>query len=94
VYSIQYVVWLLPFLAFLRGRQFLVAAAITSLTIPIHPLLYGRLIEQEALPVILLNVRNALLLLLTAMTMWSIARPREQQELEPAPHELEPAPGS
>src|SRR6185369_14725785 len=44
VYSIQYVVWLVPFMALLRGRAFWLAAAITALTIPIHPLLYSALI--------------------------------------------------
>lgn len=65
VYSIQYIVWLLPFMALLRGRAFWLAAAIAALTMPIHPLLYTELIRQEALPVLLLNVRNALLVVLT-----------------------------
>jgi hypothetical protein len=64
VYSIQYIVWLLPFMALLRGRMFWLAAAIAALTMPIHPLLYTELVNQEALPVLLLNLRNGLLLVL------------------------------
>lgn len=70
VYSIQYIVWLLPFMAFLRGRVFWLAAAIAALTMPIHPLLYAQLVRQEALPVLLLNLRNGLLVVLT---LWFLA---------------------
>jgi Glycosyltransferase family 87 len=70
VYSIQYVVWLLPFMALLRGRIFWLAAAITALTMPIHPLLYSALIKQEALPVLILNLRNGLLVVLA---LWFLA---------------------
>jgi hypothetical protein len=70
VYSIQYIVWLLPFMALLRGRMFWLAAAIAALTMPIHPLLYSELVNQEPLPVLLLNVRNGLLV---ALTVWFLA---------------------
>ena len=69
VYSIQYIVWLLPFMAFLRGRAFWLAAAIAALTMPIHPLLYSELIAQEALPVLLLNLRNGLLVALALVVL-------------------------
>ena len=47
VFSIQYVVWLVPFAALLRGRQFWLAAAALALTIPIHPVLYPALVPAR-----------------------------------------------
>lgn len=73
VFSIQYVVWLVPFAVLLPGRQFWLAAAIVALTIPIHPVLYEQLIDQEALPVLILNLRNALLVALTAVVFADLA---------------------
>lgn len=70
VFSIQYVVWLVPFAALLDGRRFWLAAVVVALTMPIHPLLYADLVDQEALPVLVLNVRNALVV---ALTCWVIA---------------------
>ena len=75
VYSIQYVVWLVPLAALLGGRQFWLAAAIVALTIPIHPLLFAGLVNQEALPILVLNARNALLIGLLAWMLWRVARP-------------------
>lgn len=74
VFSIQYVVWVVPFAALLRGRQFWVAAALVALTMPIHPLLYGDLVDQQALPILILNVRNGLLLVLLGLALGGIAR--------------------
>ena len=65
VFSIQYVVWLLPFAALLRGWKFWLAGAALALTMPIHPLLFRDLVAQEALPILLLNLRNVLLVALT-----------------------------
>lgn len=70
VFSIQYVVWLVPFAALLPRRKFWLAAVIVGLTMPIHPLLYADLVEQEALPILILNLRNALVV---ALTCWVIA---------------------
>jgi hypothetical protein len=79
VFSIQYVVWVLPFAALLPWRKFWLAAAAFALTMPIHPLLYERLVAQEPLPVVVLNTRNALLVALLAWLVWDLARshPRE-----------------
>jgi hypothetical protein len=79
VFSIQYVVWIVPFAALLRGRQFWLAAAMIALTMPIHPLLYRDLVQQAALPILLLNLRNGLLLVLLLwvgrdMAMLRVAR--------------------
>lgn len=76
VYSIQYVVWIVPFLALLQGPRFWLGAAIAALTMPIHPVLYSDLVAQEALPILVLNLRNALVVALTAWTLWSIRAPR------------------
>jgi uncharacterized membrane protein len=75
VYSIQYAVWLVPLAALLRGRRYWLAAALVALTIPIHPLLYADLVKQDALPILVLNLRNGLLVALLAMGLWGIARP-------------------
>ena len=87
VFSIQYVVWLVPFAALLPGRKFWLAAAIVALTIPIHPLLYEQLIEQEAMPVLILNLRNGLLV---ALTVWVIAGLRGGRRELARPAGLEP----
>ena len=75
VYSIQYVVWLVPLAALLGGRQFWLAAAIVALTMPIHPLLFEGLVHQEVLPILVLNLRNALLVALLAWMVRGVARP-------------------
>jgi hypothetical protein len=69
VFSIQYIVWLVPFAALLRGGKFWLAAAAVALTMPIHPLLFGDLVAQEALPILVLNLRNALLV---ALAVWVV----------------------
>ncbi len=75
VFSIQYVVWLVPLAALLGGRRFWLAAALVALTIPIHPVLYEGLVNQEALPILVLNARNALLVGLLTWMLWRVARP-------------------
>jgi uncharacterized membrane protein len=82
VFSIQYIVWLVPFAALLPGRKFWLAAAIVALTIPIHPLLYERLVAQDALPVLVLNLRNALLVVLS---MWLVMDMRTDRVLRESP---------
>ena len=75
VYSIQYVVWFVPLVALLGGRKSWLAAAVVALTIPIHPLLFGGLVDQEVFPILVLNARNALLLALLGWLLWGVARP-------------------
>lgn len=81
VFSIQYVVWLLPFAALLPGRQFWLAAAAVALTMPIHPFLYEALVRQEALPILVLNLRNGLLAALFAWLVWSLATSRPSTDV-------------
>jgi hypothetical protein len=59
---------------------FWIGMAIAGLTMPIHPLLYGDLIRQDALPILLLNLRNALVVALTGWLLWSL-RPSRQLAL-------------
>jgi hypothetical protein len=69
VYSIQYVVWLVPLAALLGGRRAWLAIALVALTMPIHPVLYADLVKQQALPILVLNLRNGLLL---ALLVWGL----------------------
>ena len=84
VFSIQYVVWLVPVAALLGGRRFWLAAALVALTMPIHPMLYSDLVDQEALPIVILNLRNALLVVLLAWVIRDVARDREGEVARPA----------
>lgn len=74
VFSIQYVVWIVPFAALLRGGRYWLALVVVALTMPIHPLLYEGLVGQEAASILVLNLRNALFVALLAWTLWGIAR--------------------
>jgi hypothetical protein len=83
VFSIQYVVWLVPFAALLPGWKFWLAAGIVALTMPIHPFLYDRLVAQDALPILVLNLRNALLVILTVWVIDGL-RQTPSRTVEPA----------
>jgi hypothetical protein len=72
VFSIQYVVWFVPFAALLPKWQFWLAAVIVGLTMPIHPLLYDGLVAQDALPIVILNLRNGLLVVLAGWLIWDL----------------------
>ena len=75
VYSIQYVVWLVPLVTLLPRPQFWLAALAVALTMPIHPILFAALVRQEALPILVLVARNALVVVLTAWVVTDLARP-------------------
>jgi hypothetical protein len=77
VFSIQYAVWLVPFLALLPRRRFVLGLGALSLTMPIHPILYDALVRQEALPVLVLNLRNTLLVVLA---IWVVLGLRARDE--------------
>ena len=74
VLSPQYMIWLVPFLAVVRGRTgwwarrlFLPACVLTTL---IYPLTYGWLLTFQPWAIGLLNVRNALLVGLLAVLLF------------------------
>ena len=85
VFSIQYIVWIVPFVALLRGGRFWLALAVVALTMPIHPLLYEGLVGQRALSILVLNLRNALFLALLAWTLADLARYAPAARSRPAP---------
>lgn len=64
VLSPQYFAWLLPFAPFLRLRQIAVITVIFAMTIAIYPFSYDSLIELQSRPILLLNVRNCLTIVL------------------------------
>jgi hypothetical protein len=76
VFSIQYVVWLVPFIALLGGWKFWLGAAVVALTMAIHPFGFAGLVDQDAVPVLVLNLRNALLVLLTGWVVADLVRAR------------------
>ena len=90
VFSIQYVVWIVPFAALLRGRRFWLAAATIALTMPIHPLLYHDLVEQQALAILVLNLRNALFVALLVRVLRDLASGDDEQGGVARPAGLEP----
>jgi hypothetical protein len=69
VFSVQYIVWLLPLAAFLSRGQFWLAAVIGALSVGIHPLFFEQLIEQVSAAVWLLNIRNGLVVALLAWVL-------------------------
>jgi hypothetical protein len=76
VFSVQYVVWLVPFAALLSRGQFWLTALVAALSVGIHPLFYDRLIDQAPAAIVLLNVRNGLVLVLLAWVVASLLRGR------------------
>jgi len=76
VFSIQYVVWLVPFVILLPRWKFWLGAAVVALTMPIHPLLFAGIVAQEPVPILILNLRNALLVGLTAWVVIAARRHR------------------
>lgn len=74
VFSVQYIVWLLPLAALLSRGQFWLAALIGALSVGIHPLFYKQLIAQDGAIVWLLNVRNGLVVALLAWVVATLVR--------------------
>ncbi|HJZ48099.1 MAG TPA: glycosyltransferase 87 family protein [Roseiflexaceae bacterium] len=67
VFSPQYIIWLLPFAPLLRPRQAGALLAICALTIILFPFKYDELLAMQVLPVLLLNLRN---LLAVVLLLW------------------------
>jgi uncharacterized membrane protein len=65
VFSPQYMIWLLPFAVLLRPRQIGLFAAICLITPLIYPVLYEKLVFLQVILILLLNLRNILIVMLT-----------------------------
>lgn len=76
VFSPQYLIWLLPFAPLLRRRHALLMMLIGALTTLLFPFDYADLIEMRRLPVLLLNLRNALVLVLLGWLLLAYAPAR------------------
>jgi uncharacterized membrane protein len=70
VFSAQYIIWLLPFVPLLRPRQIVALTILCGLTILLFPFLYAELLALQIAPVVLLNLRNALMV---AVMCWLLA---------------------
>ena len=75
VFSVQYVVWFLPLVPLLAGRQRWLAVAIAGLSTLLYPLNYTSLWQLDPAITLLLNVRNGLLVVLLGWLAWSLVRP-------------------
>jgi hypothetical protein len=70
VLSPQYLAWLLPFAALLRGPQAVLLVAAGVLTTVEYPILFDALRAIDPFPVLVVNVRNAMLL---ALFLWIVS---------------------
>jgi hypothetical protein len=81
VLSPQYLVWLLPFAALLPGPQAMLLVAASVLTTIEYPILFDELRAIDPFPVLVVNVRNAMLF---ALFVWilidSERRPERRSE--------------
>lgn len=76
VFSVQYVVWFLPLVPLLAGRQRWLAVAIAALSTLLYPFAYTSLWQLDPAMTVVLNVRNALLVLLLGWLAWSLVGTR------------------
>jgi hypothetical protein len=82
VLSPQFLLWLVPLLALLRGRAAaLLLLAVLGLTQAVYPSRYDALVGLQALPVWLLVARNALLLALAGLLVVDLDRKRVVEEV-------------
>lgn len=65
VFSPQYIIWLLPFAPLLRFRQAVLLLVISMMTIVIFPFAYEDILAMRFVAVLVLNLRNILVMVLT-----------------------------
>ena len=75
VFSAQYVVWFLPLVPFLPGRLRWLGLVIAGLSTLIYPLNYSLLWHLDPVMAVVLNVRNALLVVFLVVLAVRLARP-------------------
>lgn len=73
VFSPQYLIWLLPFAPLLHPRQALLLLLASLITTLLFPFDYASLIAMNPLPVLLLNMRNLLMLVLLGWLLLDLA---------------------
>lgn len=87
VLSPQYLVWLLPLVALLPARRSLAFLLIVGLTTWVYPLTFHSLVTMEGPAVLLLNVRNAALVVFYVWIVWPYELTDDARELSAAPSE-------
>ena len=80
VFSPQYLIWLLPFAPLLRPFQMLLLAIICAISIFIFPFHYNQLLSMDLVPVLLLNLRNALVLALIPWLLFARSSARVENK--------------
>lgn len=76
VFSPQYILWLLPFGAFLKQRHAYLLFLIVVLTVMDFPFMFDRLTTMALAPVLVVNLRNLLTALLTLRLLRECLRSR------------------
>lgn len=71
ILSPQYIFWIVPFVALVARRQALWLLAACLVTTFVYPLNYRQLIDEQLSLVLLVNVRNAMLLVLFVWLIWA-----------------------
>jgi uncharacterized membrane protein len=90
VFSPQYLLWVAPFAVLASTRRAALFLAVSVTTSLVYPVLYAQLVHLEIGPVLLLNARNALVLLLALgflMTPSGNARAARPSPIGPNPTE-------
>ena len=81
VYSLQYIAWVLPFAMILSRRQSVYLFIIFLFSVLMYPFTYQSLLHGQLLGIVVLNIRNASMLLLVADVFWDILRHYRAQRL-------------